>query len=418
MKLKNLFIDLDKNSLQKLCDHYFPVSSYLLRYFQTLPLLPKETRIWLWVWVGCNLFALLNVLWGALYTKVINRFLFNWGEAWSGQFVRWNLMALIIPPIIRFANRHPYNKERPWSSLLRYFGGGALFALIHNICHSILFASVHINKSGMPFTIGTLLYIIMDNYWQSFVAYIAVLAFAQAFDYYASYQQSQLNYQESLLRESRLETQLAQAQLDALKAQLQPHFIFNALNSISALQLRDLRAAQKMIANLGQFLRMTLKKTKTQEVILDHEIEFLRLYLDIEQVRFQDRLTINFKIDPETLYACVPNLILQPIVENAIKHAVAQLTTVAYINIIVDRVDEQLILQVIDNGPGIVDIEKFWIEQKIGIGLANTRARLAYLYGSNQKLELQNSPEGGLIVRIAIPFQIHTDATMEVYLID
>jgi two-component system, LytTR family, sensor kinase len=173
-----------------------------------------------------------------------------------------------------------------------------------------------------------------------------------------------------------------------------------------------------MIANLGQFLRITLRKTPSQEVILEREIEFLRLYLEIEQVRFQDRLMIEFDIASETLYARVPNLILQPIVENAIKHAVAQLTSSAYIKVVVSKVDEKLILQVTDNGPGITDIERFWSEQKIGIGLSNTRARLEYLYGSDQKLEMQNSINGGLIVRISIPFQIHTDSTLEVYSID
>src|SRR4029079_13460186 len=141
--------------------------------------------------------------------------------------------------------------------------------------------------------------------------------------------------------------------LQALKMQLHPHFLFNTLNSISALLDEDVDAADQMLARLGDLLRMTLENSGAQEVTLQEELEFLRCYLEIEQVRFNDRLTVSMHIEPETLDAKVPNLILQPIVENAIKHGIVSRIAPGRIEIIARRSDDALLLQVKDNGPGL-----------------------------------------------------------------
>jgi LytS/YehU family sensor histidine kinase len=171
---------------------------------------------------------------------------------------------------------------------------------------------------------------------------------------------------------------LVQSQLEALKMQVQPHFLFNTLHSISALLSKDTEGARRMITRLGDFLRLTLENSGSMEVTLQQEIEFLNGYLEIERIRFQDRLTTDIKIDPAVLDARVPNLILQPIVENAMKHAV-------------------------DNGPGLLVDRTLELRRGKGLGLANTQARLVGLYGTAARFEMTNRPSGGLVVSIEIP---------------
>ena len=209
------------------------------------------------------------------------------------------------------------------------------------------------------------------------------------------------------LEQSSLKTQLAQAQLRALKMQLHPHFLFNTLHSISSLVLEDPPKANNMIARLGDFLRLTLDHSDQQLVTLEEETEFLRCYLEIEQVRFGDRLKVAMDMDRMTLTAQVPHLILQPVVENAIQHAVASRTAQTLIRIKAHSLDGLLRLQIQDNGPGITsDGDPLTLR---GVGLNNVRARLKQIYGSDFRFELSNEPEGGLTVTIEIPFRRDVD---------
>lgn len=185
--------------------------------------------------------------------------------------------------------------------------------------------------------------------------------------------------------------------------QLHPHFLFNTLHSIAALQLEDVAAAQKMTARLGDFLRLTLDNAGAQVVMLKQEMEFVRCYLDIERVRFGPRLSVHFEMASETLDARVPNLILQPIVENAIRHGIAPQPTPGRLDITARRANRKLCLEVRDNGPGL-DTSGSGSVYREGLGLANTRARLEQLYGTEYRLELHDAPEGGLVVTMEIPF--------------
>jgi len=187
-----------------------------------------------------------------------------------------------------------------------------------------------------------------------------------------------------------LERQLAEAQLLALKMQLQPHFLFNALNAVSSLVRRDPAAAETMLARLGDFLRLTLESTGRQEVPLREELRFLESYLAIEQVRFRDRLRVRFEVDPAVQETPVPNLILQPIVENAVRHGGA-----GRIDIRAAPRDGELVLSVEDDGPGGEVVE--------GRGLSLTRSRLAELYGDASRLELDSPPPRGMRVTVRIP---------------
>ncbi|HEY3279993.1 MAG TPA: histidine kinase [Gemmatimonadales bacterium] len=212
-------------------------------------------------------------------------------------------------------------------------------------------------------------------------------------------------YRERELIASQLETQLAQADLQALKMQLHPHFLFNALHTIGSLvRTGDRDNAVRVVAGLGDLLRRVLDGAAQQEVPLKQELAFIRNYLDIEQVRFHDRLTVAINVDPEVLEARVPHLILQPLVENAIRHGIAPHRAAGRVVVGARRVDDRVQLVVRDDGPGIGngDTET----ARPGIGLSNTRARLARLYGDDYELEVGNAPGGGIEARIAVPFRL------------
>jgi LytS/YehU family sensor histidine kinase len=212
------------------------------------------------------------------------------------------------------------------------------------------------------------------------------------------------------LRASALETQLAKAQLQALKVQLHPHFLFNTLNSISELMHQDVRVAERMITRLSDLLRMTLENIGTQEITLREEVEFVKGYLEIEQTRFQDRLKVTFDIAPETLDANVPNLLLQPIVENAIRHGIAKSSKPGLIDIKSVKQGDRVVLTVRDNGPGIKN-NGYSPATNFGIGLSTTRTRLHFLYGKDHSLALNNMVDGGLEVRIDVPCHPHVPGT-------
>lgn len=195
------------------------------------------------------------------------------------------------------------------------------------------------------------------------------------------------------------EVALAAARLEVLKRQLQPHFLFNTLNSISVLMFENVALANRMLLRLSELLRAGLADDSPHEVSLEQELAFLDRYLEIERMRFGDRLTIDMNVDTAILGALVPNLILQPIVENAIRYGVAAVDRPATVSIDAYKTGSDLHLQVRDDGPGISP------GSKRGVGLSNTEARLRQLYGDGQKLELLPAEGGGVLVRISIPFR-------------
>ncbi len=198
---------------------------------------------------------------------------------------------------------------------------------------------------------------------------------------------------------SQLRAELAEARLEVLKRQLHPHFLFNTLNSISVLMFENVALANRMLLRLSELLRAGLTTDSPHEVSLEHELSFLERYLDIERMRFGDRLTIDMNVDPTTLGARVPNLLLQPLVENAIRYGVAAVDRPAKVAIRAEKQGGELRLEVRDDGPGLSN------SAKRGVGLSNTEARLRQLYGAEQRLELTTPNDGGVLVSIAIPFR-------------
>ena len=320
---------------------------------------------------------------------------FPWGKMLLHTMGYAYLWAALTPLILYLARRFPVERTN-WQRhtcihlLIGIFIGFATRAL-SDAAYFFLF--IYPTKTFSLLRLIRNAYLIFDY---GLLIYAVILLVYYVLEYYN-------RYQEGELKSSRLETQLVHAQLQALKMQLQPHFLFNTLNSIAALLYKNKDAADTMIARLGDFLRMTLEKSGTQEVSLKEELDFLRCYLEIEQIRFQDRLTVNLDIEALALSASLPNLILQPIVENAIRHGIAPRSAPGHIDIQARRMNGTLQLQVIDDGPGIV--KKNGSLFKEGLGLANTEARLQQLYGAEHKLDLENVPEGGLVVTIEIPYK-------------
>jgi two-component system, LytTR family, sensor kinase len=220
-------------------------------------------------------------------------------------------------------------------------------------------------------------------------------------------------YRERERAAERLAAGLTEARLQALKMQLQPHFLFNTLNAISALIPADAKPARRMVARLGDLLRISLEHEDTQEVTLREELEFLEPYLEIEQARLDDRLTVVMEIAPETLDSRVPHLLLQPLVENAIRHGIAPRIEPGRVEISATRGadDHFLHLEVRDDGPG-VDRDNQGGTRK-GVGLANIQSRLEQLYDGKHRFELANHAEGGTVVRIALPFRRMDGLTRE-----
>ncbi|MGH7677847.1 MAG: sensor histidine kinase, partial [Gemmatimonadaceae bacterium] len=225
------------------------------------------------------------------------------------------------------------------------------------------------------------------------MVYFAVLGSGIARDYF-------LRYHARLEETARLREQLAQARLDALRAQLNPHFLFNTLNAVSALADRDPRGVRRMIARLSELLRFTLDESTDQEVPLARELDLVGEYVELMQIRFQGRLVVTQRIDADVREALVPNLILQPLVENAIKHGVSQVTRVGRIELAAFRRGDVTVVTVTDNGPGPGAGEE-------GVGLRNTNARLREMYGPAHHVVLRPAPSsgGGTVAEITVPFK-------------
>jgi len=309
----------------------------------------------------------------------------------------WVLWAAMAPLVFRITRRFPLGREKWLGNAFVHIVACFLLTVGHRFVYLPICWLLYVDAyRKIPTLFGLYSSDLFFNLPTGFMSYGTILLVSNVIDYYERYQAGQLHA-------SQLEAQLAQAQLQALRMQLQPHFLFNTLNSISALQLTDVQAANAMTARLGDFLRLTLDNAGTQEVTLRQEMEFLRCYLEIERVRFQDRMKVTVDVDPEALDARVPNLILQPIVENAIKFAVIMRTAAGHIQIRARRVNGFLRVQVEDDGPGLQLPRNSNRATRGGVGLTNTEARLRQLYGSAHRFELGNAPDGGLLVTMEIP---------------
>lgn len=351
-----------------------------------------------WLSAVGGVVVLVVLLAGQLYLGfVIWSLRIGWQEAllWAAPDVY--IWLLLIPLIVWASRFFPFD-GRVWLRNLPLHLVAAVVASLLALQLRFWFEGGIVAITGQAWSLGAPKFL---NQWffrlgisvpSGILIYWTILGVAHALRYYGKYRENQL-------KAARLEAQLARAQLEALEMQLHPHFLFNTLNSIAVLMRRDVDAAGRMLNRLSDLLRLTLDQAGKQLITVKEELEILEGYLQIQQIRFQDRLTVKMHVDPATLHLRVPNLILQPLVENSIRHGIAPRADAGTIEIDSLREDELLLLRVRDDGPGLVGASS----PGSGIGLANTRERLQVMYGTAYRLEFEDLDSGGLQVTLAVP---------------
>src|SRR5262245_1857472 len=319
-----------------------------------------------------------------------------WYRAFATGLADWYIWGALAPLVFWSGHRFRLGRGFWPARLLLHLLASVLISLVQLVV-TTAFAQLLESSGGrtFPFLMGLRFALAVKFHW-NVVVYWAILGFSHALAYYRE-------SRERALQSLQLEAQLAQARLQALKMQLNPHFLFNSLNTVSQLIYEEPEKADRMITHLGELLRLSLEAGGEHQVPLRQEMEFLERYLEIQKARFGDRLSTHFDIDPRLYNVLVPTLILQPLVENAIRHGVGQRSAPGRIEIHARRQDLMLCLRVSDNGAGLPEGEA---AVKEGVGLGNTRARLKQLYGADQSLAFCNGPRGGLVVTLALPLRI------------
>jgi two-component system, LytTR family, sensor kinase len=321
--------------------------------------------------------------------------------------------APVTPFAFAFAMRYPIQKSNWKRRIWMHLAAALLFAMGHIVIRSAAPMGYwdpnhHEWSSGIWDTHTHAFRPVWSSwksmFWEDVVddttgAYVTIMLVALAVSYYR-------RFREREIRAAQLEGQLAKARLQSLKSQLQPHFLFNTMHSISALMLTDVHAADRMMSRLSDLLRISLENAGTQITTLNRELEFANCYLDIEKVRFEERLNVILDIAPETLDAQVPHLLLQPLVDNAVKHGISKLPGGGEIRITVKAQGDHLQFEVHDDGPGFGSVQPL---SASGLGLRVTRERLESLYGRDQSLEMFTPPEGGATIRVRIPFRVQPE---------
>ena len=333
-----------------------------------------------------------------------------WDRAVLSELVYWLIWVVLTPFILWYARRFRIERGHWGRSLPMH----VLLGLVLAPLQEGLWRLVHyLGIAGQSVAEMVGAWLQWRGSWlvgslTSFYKYWLIIAVYYTFDYYRKYRRREREALDLQLRTAHLEAQLTNARLDALEMQLHPHFLFNTLNAISVLMnAGEVERANAMLLRLSDLLRVTLDSAGARVVPLKQELDFLRRYLEIEQIRFQDRLTVQMEIEPETLDAQVPNLILQPLVENAIRHGIAARLASGRIVVASRRNNGHLVLEVRDDGPGLA--EGAFAE---GVGLTNTRARLHQHYGEAHRFELGNADEGGLRVALTLPYRMQQPAAL------
>jgi two-component system LytT family sensor kinase len=321
---------------------------------------------------------------------------------WHGYLVVWlttaYAWAFLTPFVWLLAGRFPVARPTWLSNGGLHLGLSLCFALIEEV----LFAWIT-PIFGLPWFprnfASTFRAVLPIDFHLNVIIYWSIVGVQHSVSYYRKFLERERLSTQLELRATQLESQLTQAKLSALKMQLHPHFLFNTLNAIVVLvRQRRVEEADAMLTDLSELLRQTLAGWEAQEVPLRRELELTNLYLDIQRVRFQDRLTVEVDFLPATLNALVPTLLLQPLVENAVRHGVSRSSAPVRIELKSSLNDSILEIRVCDDGPGVPEGSS-----GNGVGLSNTRARLQQLYGDRQSLRL-DSADGRTVATVLLPY--------------
>ena len=329
------------------------------------------------------------------FTVALGRPVEHWGSVVVLNTSYWYVWALFTPVIVWLSQHFRFERRGLWRAFLVHIPSVMLFAFAHIATISgvqLWLATL----AGRPFAFwDDVQRSILQNFDWEMITYWAIVGLSHAVLYYRE-------SSDRAVRSAQLETRLVEAQLAALQQQLHPHFLFNTLHAISTLMHKDVDAADRTLMDLADLLRLTLENLGRHEISLKAELEFLSKYLKIEQTRFADRLTVRFDIQTDTLDVCVPTLILQPLVENAIKHGVAKKSGPGHIQITARRDGDKLWMEVRDDGVGLS--QEGYQSIHSGIGVSTTRERLLRLFGADFRFEFhRHNP--GLAVVVSFPWR-------------
>jgi two-component system LytT family sensor kinase len=340
----------------------------------------RRVRNWVMVWCGWTALALFFAT-SASLTYLSTGHPANWALSIRRSLLEWWLWALLTPIVVWLARRYPLDRRWLWRHGLVHVAAGAALAIVKTAAERAMFA----------WLTGVWTYWLVSTLALQFFVYGAIVTAAHGVVYF-----------EQSRERDHLAARLADVRLQLLSMQLQPHFLFNTLNTIAELVHGDPDAADYMITGLSDLLRRTLELGPTQEIPLHAELDLLGRYLDIQKARFGDRLNVTIAIDDGAQAASVPVLLLQPLVENAIRHGLAERVSSGRIDIAARRNGTRLIITVTDDGPGAATHVASAHER---VGLGNTRARLEALYGAQHQFGLTNAPGQGARVSLEIPFR-------------
>jgi two-component system, LytTR family, sensor kinase len=314
-------------------------------------------------------------------------------QAIALQGITWGAWLVLLPLIVRVASRHPLEGRPTVAWVARTIVEGAAFVVVHALMAGTTRWAVGLSVA--PDVATVLANSINAGFASNSLRYVAILTAYQVVVYRRAVREREQ-------RAAQLEVDLAHAKLASLEACLRPHFLFNTLNAIAALVRDDPAAAEKMIGELSDLFRASLYGEPSREVRLEEELAFTEKYLGIERVRFHDRLTVRFDVSAEAKRALVPHLLLQPLVENAVRHGIAPLEAGGSIAVEAARQNGMLHVTVRDDGVGL---KATATNEPGGIGLRGLRARLEHLYGDRHRVDLHAGPAGGAVVDIEIPYR-------------
>ncbi len=357
--------------------------------------LGKSPRKWLWIWAIWTIVAVFFASQSSLQNQLSENPLPFW------RILLWQVISayvwLLLTPVILFLCQRFLFENGKWRiSLPVHLAAGIVIACLQLAIDALILPQLGYLRRFQPKTyLETYKIFLLVNLHFGVFIYWSVLGIYQVARYYQKYREREL-------QTSQLEARLAQSRLQVLKMQLHPHFLFNTLNAISELIYRDPESAERMLTDLSDLLRLSFEQLEVQEIPLKQELDFLRKYLEIEQMRFHDRLQVTLNVEPETLDARVPNMILQPLVENAIKHGIGPRSEGGHIDISAVRSNGDLSIAVSDDGVGLPFDNAEDLQE--GVGISNTRRRLRHLYGEKHRFKVGSNGDKGVTVSLTIPY--------------
>jgi signal transduction histidine kinase len=342
---------------------------------------PSRVRSGAAVWAGWTALALFFAVSNSLTYLSTGRPA-NWSLSIRRSLLEWWLWALLTPIIVWLARRFPLDRPWPWRNLAMHAATGAVLSFFKTTADRVVFA----------WMTGMWMYLLVSTLALQLFVYCAIVAAAHGVVYFRKSRER-----------DHLAARLADARVQLMSMQLQPHFLFNTLNTIAELVHDSPDVADYMITGLSDLLRKTLDLGPSQEIPLDAELDLLGRYLDIQKARFGERLRVTITTDDGARRALVPVLLLQPLVENAIRHGLAERLASGRIDISAAHDGSQLVITVTDDGAGAATDAG---SAREGVGLGNTRARLDALYGPAHRLRLSSAPNRGTRVALEIPFKL------------